>query len=122
MYNDIMPLPKNYEFSPFVLQSRQPKPKQSYMSNAEAYGQQGWDANAVLKVKRDYALGNKTFTQDAAYGNLMERTKMAAKSFNYTRADKLQTRYEGVILDLHDESDTVQKLDKMFDIRDGYRV
>jgi len=122
MYNDIMPLPKNYEFSPFVLQSRQPKPKQRYMSNAETYGQQGWDANAVLKVKRDYALGNTTFTQAEAYGNLMERTKAAAKSFNYTRADKLQTRYEGVILDLHDESSTVEKLDKQADVAQGYKV
>lgn len=121
MYNDIMPLPKNYEFSPFVLQSRQPKPKQSYMSNAEAYGQQGWDANAVLKVKRDYALGNTTFTQAEAYGNLMERTKMAAKSFNYSRPDKLRP-YEGVILDLHDESTTIEKLDKQADIADGYKV
>ena len=46
---------------------------------------------------------------------------MAAKSFNYSRADKLKP-YEGVILDLHDESNTVEKLDKMYDIRDGYKV
>lgn len=117
-----MPLPKNYEFSQFVLRSRLAKPKAEYKSYAEAYGQEGWDANAFLSVKRDYALGNKTFTQPAAYGNLMERTKMAAKSFNYTRPDKLQTRYEGVILDLHDESSTVEKLDKMYDVRDGYKV
>lgn len=116
-----MPLPKNYEFSSFVLQSRQAKPKPKYESYADAYGQQGWDANAVLKVKRDYALGNKTYAQEAAYGNLMERTKMATKSFNYSRADKLKP-YEGVILDLHDESNTLEKLDKQFDIRDGYRV
>jgi len=116
-----MPLPKNYEFSPFVLQSRLAKPKPKYESNAEARGQVGWDANAVIKVKRDYALGNTTFTQEAAYGNLMERTKMAAKSFNYSRPDKLRP-YEGVILDLHDESNTLEKLDKMYDIRDGYKV
>lgn len=121
MHNDIMPLPKNYEFSPFVLQSRLAKPKPKYESNAEAHGQDGWDANAVLKVKRNYALGNTTFTQAEAYGNVMERTKMAAKSFNYTRADKLRP-YEGVILDLHDESNTVEKLDKLFDVRDGYKV
>ena len=114
-------LPKNYEFSPFVLKSRQAKPKPKYESYADAYGQQGWDANGVLKVKRDYALGNKTFTQQDAYGNLMERTKMSAKSFNYTRADRLRP-YEGVILDLHDESNTLEKLDKQFDIRDGYKI
>ncbi len=114
-------LPKNYEFSPFVLKSRLPKSKPAYESYDEARGMQGWDANAYLKVKRDYALGNKTFTQEAAYGNLMERTKMAAKSFNYSRPDKLKP-YEGVILDLHDESNTVEKLDKMFDVRDGYKV
>lgn len=116
-----MPLPKNYEFSPFVLQSRQPKPKPKYESYAEAYGQQGWDANAHIAVKRDYALGNTTYTQEAAYGNLMERTKMAAKSFNYSPADKLRP-YEGVILDLHDESNTLEALDKKFDIRDGYKI
>jgi len=121
MYNDIMPLPKNYEFSPFVLKSRLPKPKPTYEFKDEARGVEGWDANAYLKVKRDYALGNKTFTQEAAYGNLMERTKMAAKSFNYSRPDKLKP-YEGVILDLHDESNTIEALDKIFDIKDGYRV
>ena len=116
-----MPLPKNYEFSPFVLRSRLATPKAKYISEDEARGVQAWDANAVIKVKRDYALGNKTFTQQAAYGNLMERTKMAAKSFNYSRADKLRP-YEGVILDLHDESNTLEKLDKMYDIRDGYKI
>ena len=121
MYNHIMPLPKNYEFSPFVLRSRLAKPKPKYEFSDGARGVEGWDANAHLKVKRDYALGNKTFTQEAAYGNLMERTKMAAKSFNYSRADKLRP-YEGVVLDLHDESNTIEKLDKVFDIRDGYKV
>ena len=116
-----MPLPKNYEFSSFVLQSRQAKPKPEYKSYSTAYGLEGYDANAYLSMKRDYALGNKTYAQESAYGNLMERTKMAAKSFNYTRADKLKP-YEGVILDLHDESNTVEALDKSFDIRDGYRV
>lgn len=116
-----MPLPKNYEFSSFVLRSRLAKPKPKYEFTDGARGVEGWDANAHLKVKRDYALGNKTFTQEAAYGNLMERTKMAAKSFNYSRADKLRP-YEGVILDLHDESNTLEKLDKVFDVRDGYKV
>jgi hypothetical protein len=116
-----MGLPKDYEFSTFVRQSRLPKPKTKYVSTAETYGFEGWNANAFLKVKRDYAIGNTTFTQANAYGNLMDRTKMAAKSFNYTRADKLRA-YEGVILDLHDESSTVEKLDKQFDIQEGYKV
>ena len=114
-------LPSNYRYSSFVLKGQQPKPKPAYESYAETYGQQGLDTNAILKVKRDYALGNKTFTQEAAYGNLMERTKMAAKSFNYSRADKLRP-YGGVILDLHDESNTLEALDKSFDIKDGYKV
>lgn len=120
MYNDIMPLPKNYEFSPFVLQSRKEKPKAIYIARDEAHGARAWDANAFLKVKRDYALGNKTFTTEAAYGNLMSRTKDAAKSFNYTRADRLKPT--NVILDLHDESNTLEKLDKQFDIKDGYKI
>lgn len=114
-------LPANYRFSAFVLKGEQPKPKFDYQSRDDALGLHGWDANEYLKVKRDYALGNKTFTQAQAYGNLMERTKMAAKSFNYTRADKLKP-YEGVILDLHDESNTIEKLDKVFDVRDGYKI
>ena len=114
-------LPANYRFSSFVLKGEQPKAKPKYETCAEAHGVEGWDANAVLKVKRDYALGNTTYTQQAAYGNLMERTKMTAKSFNYSRPDKLRP-YEGVILDLHDESNTVEKLDKVFDVRDGYKV
>lgn len=114
-------LPANYRFSSFVLKGEQAKAKAKYETTAEARGAEGWDANAVIKVKRNYALGNTIYTQEAAYGNLMERTKMAAKSFNYSRPDKLRP-YEGVILDLHDESNTLEKLDKMFDIRDGYRV
>ena len=114
-------LPKNYEFSPFVLQSRKEKPKPKYESVMDVNGMKGWDANAYLKVKRDYALGNKTFATEAAYGNLMQMTKDANKSFNYTRADKLSA-YDNVILDLHDESNTLEKLDKMFDVRDGYKV
>jgi len=122
MYNNIMPgLPANYRFSSFVLKGEQPKAKPKYETRAEAHGAEGWDANAVLKVKRDYALGNTTFTQQAAYGNLMERTKLASKSFNYSRPDKLRP-YEGVILDLHDESNTIEKLDKIFDIKDGYKI
>jgi hypothetical protein len=46
---------------------------------------------------------------------------MAAKSFNYSRADKLKP-YEGVILDLHDESSTIEALDKQYDLQDGYKV
>jgi tRNA A58 N-methylase Trm61 len=72
-------------------------------------------------VKRDYALGNKTFATEAAYGSLMEMTKNASKSFNYTRRDKLSS-YDNVILDLHDESNTLEKLDKTFDVRDGYKI
>ena len=116
-----MPLPANYEFSPFVLKSKQAKPKPKYESTHDANGTKGWDANEYLKVKRDYALGNKTFATEAAYGSLMEMTKNASKSFNYTRRDKLSS-YENVILDLHDESNTIEKLDKMFDIRDGYKI
>jgi hypothetical protein len=116
-----MDLPANYEFSPFVLKSKQAKPKPKYESTHDANGMKGWDANEYLKVKRDYALGNKTFATEAAYGSLMEMTKNASKSFNYTRRDKLSS-YENVILDLHDESNTIEKLDKMFDIRDGYKI
>ncbi len=122
MYNNMTKgLPANYRFSSFVLKGQQSKPKPKYETSDEANGVKYWDANAHIKVKRDYALGNKIYTQEAAYGNLMERTKMAAKSFNYSRADKLRP-YEGVILDLHDESNTVEKLDKIFDVRDGYKV
>ena len=116
-----MPLPANYHFSTFVLKSKQAKPKPKYESTHDANGMKGWDANEYLKVKRDYALGNKTFATEAAYGSLMEMTKNASKSFNYTRRDKLSS-YENVILDLHDESNTIEKLDKMFDIRDGYKI
>ncbi len=116
-----MPLPANYHFSPFVLQSKKPKPKPKYESTHDANGIKGWDANEYLKVKRDYALGNKTFATEAAYGNLMQMTKDANKSFNYTRRDKLSA-YDNVILDLHDESNTLEKLDKMFDVRDGYKI
>ena len=114
-------LPVNYKFSPFVLQSRKEKPKPKYESTLDVNGMKGWDANAYLKVKRDYALGNKTFATEAAYSTLMTMTKDANKSFNYTRADKLKA-YDNVILDIHDESNTLEKLDKIYDVRDGYKV
>ena len=46
-------LPANYRFSSFVLKGEQPKPKPKYETRAEAHGVEGWDANAVIKVKRD---------------------------------------------------------------------
>ena len=59
-----MPLPANYHFSPFVLKSKQAKPKPKYESTHDANGMKGWDANEYMKVKRDYALGNKTFATE----------------------------------------------------------
>ena len=114
--HNIMPLPKNYEFAPWVLQSKQAKPKAAYIINPESIG---WNALDYLKVaKPDKSI---TFTDEASYANYITKTKENIKSFNYTYQDETKIR-SNIVLDLHDESNTVEKLDKLYDIRDGFVV
>ena len=109
-------LPNNYLFSSWVLQSNLPKEKPSYMVSQE----QRWDANLHLKVARPNRR-DITYTDEQNYANSITQTKDAAKSFNYTNPDKLKY-FNNVILDLHDESSVIEKLDKFYDVRDGFQV
>ena len=114
--HNMMPLPKNYEFSPWVLQSKQAKPKPAYIINPESIG---WNALDHLKVaKPDKSI---TFTDEASYSNYMTKTKENIKSINYTYQDETKIR-SNIVLDLHDESNTLEKLDQLYDIRDGFQV
>jgi len=111
-----MPAPKDYMFSPWVLQSKQPKPKASYVLNPENIG---WNSLDHIKVpKPDKSI---TYTDEASYANFMTKTKERAKSFNYSYQDETKIR-SNIILDLHQEGSTLEKLDRFYDIRDGYQI
>lgn len=117
-----MPLPKNYEFSPFVLTSKLDANK----SNRKqiSYGLQTTDEvhDATGLFKHNRRQGNIRNTYDFQYDRFMAATKDASKSFNYSRPDHLG--YEpNQITQLHNEGgDVLEKLDREFDLMDGYNV
>jgi hypothetical protein len=114
-------LPANYAYSPWVLQSKQPKPKFVH----DLSGSQGADTETSNIIEHKYQVPKPqkhiVQTTEAAYANFITKSKEHTKSFNYTKEDQLKIR-SNVILDLHDESSTIEKLDKLYDVRDGYAV
>lgn len=107
--------PANYMFSPWILQSKQPKPK--FMPVYQ-------DITSQIiqhKYQRPKSTQDIIQTNEYAYGDFITKTKESVKSFNYTKADKLRID-SNIVLDLHDESSVLEKLDKNFDIKDGYAV
>lgn len=110
-------LPANYQYSSWVLKSKQEKSKPVYALN-------GNDEPAnILEHKYKVPKPQKHIVQttEAAYANFMTKTKEHIKSFNYNKQDQLKIQ-NSVILNLHDESSTLEKLDKLYDVRDGYVV
>lgn len=115
-----MPLPANYKFSQWVIQSNLDKEKKRKKYEHEM--NMHWDANEHLKVARiQGADSGIKYTTEAAIGNYVTGVKDKRKQFNYSRQDKLKV-FSSIILDLHDEGNTLEKLDKMYDIRDGFQV
>lgn len=116
-----MPLPANYAYSPWVLQSKQPKPKFVH----DLTGSQGADAEPSNIIEHKYQKPKPqkhiVQTTEAAYATFMTKSKESTKSFNYSKQDQLKIQ-NSVVLDLHDESSTLEKLDKLYDVRDGYNV
>ena len=108
-------LPANYQYSTWVLKSKNPEPKHKY----ETDGPVIWDSLKHLKVAKPTM--SVVHTAEFAYGNYMTLTKAHIQSFNYTRADQLKID-NNIVLDLHDESNTLEKMDMMMDIRDGYKI
>lgn len=115
-------LPKNYEFSPFVLRSKQDAAKPAVKPKL-FYGLQETDefpdATALYKprVREDI---KQSF--DFQYDRFMTATKDASKSFNHYRADAIIYRPSQVV-ELHNEGgDVLEKLDRMYDLQDGYNV
>jgi hypothetical protein len=110
-----MPLPKNYMFSTWVLQSK--LPRQKFVPVYEDITSQIIEHKLrVPKSRQDI-----TETTEYAYANFITKTKDVVKSFNYSKVDKLRVD-SNIILDLHDESTILEKLDREFDIKDGYTV
>lgn len=115
-----MPLPKNYEFSPFVLRSKAPatnqKPKLYYGLQETT---ESPDATTLYKppVRED-------IKQSVAYqyDRFLTATQDASKSFNHYRPDGIVYR-PSQIVELHNEGgDVLEKLDRMYDLEDGYNV
>ena len=115
-------LPKNYEFSPFALRSKQdanksaPKPKLFYglQETDESH-----DATALYKprVREDI---KQSFAYQ--YDRFLTATQDASKSFNHYRPDGITYR-PNQITELHNEGgDVLEKLDRMYDLEDGYNV
>ena len=120
MHNITMPLPSDYEFSQWVIQSKLPKLKPSYVATDEAHGAT-WDATQFFKPRQPNLPTSIIAPQLQSYENYMEQAKAAASSFNYSRPDKLKV-FSNIILDLHQSDTTLESLDKMYDIQDGYQV
>jgi hypothetical protein len=110
-------LPTNYAYSTWVLKSKQPKPKFVYALNEYE------ETANILDYKYKISKPQKHIVQttEAAYSNFVTKSKESVKSFNYTKADQLKIQ-NSVVLNLHDESSTLEKLDKLYDVRDGYAV
>lgn len=116
-----MPLPANYAYSPWVLQSKQPKPK--FVHDLSRGDGADIETNNIIEHKYQTPKPQKHIVQttEAAYANFMTKSKEHVKSFNYSKQDQLRIQ-NSVVLNLHDESSTIEKLDKLYDVRDGYVV
>lgn len=115
-------LPKNYEFSPFVLRSKQdanksaPKPKLFYGLQET---DESPDATTLYKprVREDI---KQSFSYQ--YDRFLTATQDASRSFNHYRPDGIMYR-PNQITELHNEgSDVLEKLDRAYDLEDGYNV
>jgi len=111
-------LPKNYNFSTFVLQSKedQGNKKFEYKTNPN-------EGVGIIdhKYQKPPSNINITYANEALYDNFISKSKASVKSFNYSQPDKLRVN-NSVILDLSDESTILEKLDKFYDIKDGYVI
>lgn len=107
--------PANYMFSPWILQSQQAKPrfKPEYQDITSQIIQH--------KFQKPKSTQDIIETKQYAFGKFIEDTKLSVASFNYSKADKLRVD-SNIVLDLHDESSVLEKLDRAWDIKDGYQV
>jgi len=115
-----MPLPKNYEFSPFVLRSKAPvtnqKPKLYYGLQETT---ESPDATTLYKPPVRHDIKQSVAYQ---YDRFLTATQDASKSFNHYRPDGVVYR-PNQITELHNEGgDVLEKLDRMYDLEDGYNV
>ena len=115
-------LPANYAYSTWVLKSKQPKPKFVYALNPFDMGADIETSN-IIEHKYRVPKPQKHIVQtgEAAYANFITKSKESVKSFNYSKVDQLKIQ-NSVVLDLHDESSTLESLDKLYDVRDGYQI
>jgi len=116
-----MPLPANYAYSTWVLKSKQPKPKFEHsLTRGDAAD---IESSNIIEHKYRVPKPQKHIVQttEAAYANFVTKSKESVKSFNYSKADQLKVQ-SSVVLNLHDESSTLERLDKLYDVRDGYAV
>lgn len=115
-----MPLPKNYEFSPFVLRSKAPVTNQKtklYYGLQET--NESPDATTLYKPRVREDIKQSVAYQ---YDRFLSATQDASKSFNHFRPDGIVYRPSQAV-ELHNEGgDVLEKLDRMYDLEDGYNV
>lgn len=110
-----MPLPKNYQYSQWVLQSKQAKEKPDHVLDLQ-------DGIIEHKYQVPKPSLSTTYTTQEALATFINKTKEHNKSFNYSKKDKLRIE-NSIILDLHTATgNTLENLDKLYDVRDGYVI
>ncbi len=106
---------QNYKTTEWYLRSTAPKKKREAM-NYDTSHALNWDANEY-KDRRNF---QTAYSPMEVYANYMTAVNSGKKYFNYSRNERF--RNVPNILALHQEIDTLEKLDKKMDLADGYVV
>jgi len=105
---------QSYKTSEWYLRSIAPKKRREAMN----YTSHALNADAnEYKDRRNFQTAYSPMT---VYANYMSAVNSGKKYFNYSRDERF--RNVPTILALHQEIDTLEKLDKRMDIADGYVV
>jgi hypothetical protein len=111
-----MPLPKDYLFSPFALKAQE---------DAKAKGRKtlSYYPDGVPPQITDRLGYSNTITDyTGMYQNYMYNVTEAAKSFNYVRPDKIDSRPRFITEFFENGGDVADKLEQYFDVEDGFNV
>jgi hypothetical protein len=111
-----MPLPKDYLFSPFVLKAQQdakPKGRKVLSYNTDNESPDTMIAHGKMTITTDYT---------GMYQNYMFNATEAAKSFNYVRPDRINSRPSFITNYYDNGGETLDKLEVYYDVEDGFNV
>jgi hypothetical protein len=111
-----MTLPKDYLFSPFVLKAQQ---------DAKSKGRKtvSYNPNGVSPDITELLGKSNVFVDyTGMYQNYMFNATEAAKSFNYVRPDRIDSRPSLITKYYENGGDTLDKLETYYDVEDGFNV